>query len=233
MASNVVIAFDLDDTLYKERDYVLNAYLKILQRYAGEVCRASENCDFGEFAKNEDVISLCQNFLAHEKPYEAFDYLAAHLPGTDVEEMKAIYRSGDIPLKDTEGACDTLAYLKDKGYTTAIITDGFSQRQRRKISALGIEHLIDHILISEETGYDKTSAIPFRRLQEKCPDAKRFVYIGDNPAKDFYHPNTMGWDTVMVFDAARRNIHPQNLRLPQSYLAHTSLMALSYLKNVF
>ena len=117
MASNVVIAFDLDDTLYKERDYVLNAYLKILQRYAGEVCRASENCDFGEFAKNEDVISLCQNFLAHEKPYEAFDYLAAHLPGTDVEEMKAIYRSGDIPLKDTEGAHDMLAYLKDKGIT--------------------------------------------------------------------------------------------------------------------
>jgi len=36
--------------------------------------------------------------------------------------------------------------------------------------------------------------------------ASRFVYVGDNPTKDFIAPNRLGWITVMV--RHERNLHP-------------------------
>ena len=35
----------------------------------------------------------------------------------------------------------------------------------------------------------------------------RFVYVGDNPAKDFVAPNAMGWTTIMIRRPGARLIH--------------------------
>jgi putative hydrolase of the HAD superfamily len=40
---------------------------------------------------------------------------------------------------------------------------------------------------------------------EAHPAAARFLYVGDNPDKDFLAPNRLGWTTVMVRD--ERNLH--------------------------
>ncbi len=37
--------------------------------------------------------------------------------------------------------------------------------------------------------------------------AERFVYVGDNPAKDFVVPNARGWISVMVERPGHRRIH--------------------------
>ena len=209
MGNKTVIAFDLDDTLYKERDYVFSAYREIT-RYYGDIVP-------------DDVK---EKFFSFAKPYEAFDFLAAAVPGTDVEKMKEIYRSGNVPLADTECALETLTSLKDSGFRVAIITDGFSARQRKKIQSLKLDAVTDCIIISEETGCDKHSPVPFRLLQETFPDASRFCYVGDNPEKDFYHPNIMGWNTAMIFDGKKQNIHSQNNAPTALHKAKTTLMSL-------
>ena len=43
-----------------------------------------------------------------------------------------------------------------------------------------------------------------------------FVFVGDNPAKDFVVGNTMGYPTFMLMDDGR-NIHKQNVKVPKEY----------------
>ena len=215
MKNNTVIAFDLDDTLYKERDYVLAAYRLILERY-------------GDYVAD----NVKSTFLSIAKPYEAFEYFCRQVPQADIEEIKLLYRSGNIPLEDTEGAIPLLEYLKSYGYITAVITDGFSARQRAKLSSLGIGNLIDAVIISEETGFDKHTPEPFLGLMEINPDAERFYYIGDNPDKDFYYPNIMGWHTVMILDNYSYNIHIQHTLLNPSFSAKTIVTSLSAVKHL-
>ena len=40
------------------------------------------------------------------------------------------------------------------------------------------------------------------------PEASRFIYVGDNPAKDFVVPAMLGWDTYCL-RSRPGNIHPQ------------------------
>ena len=216
MKNSAIIAFDLDDTLYKERDYVISAYREIT-RYYGDIVP--------EDTKNK--------FYSFTKPYEAFEFLAAAVPETNAEIMKDIYRSGNVTLADTEGAAETLACLKNKGFRIAIITDGFSVRQRGKINALKLNNLADCIIISEETGCDKHSPVPFRLLQNTFKDACRFCYIGDNPEKDFYHPNIMGWSTVMIFDGKKQNIHTQDNAPTALHKSKTTIMSLKETLKLF
>ncbi len=214
MKNNTVIAFDLDDTLYKERDYVIAAYRTIIERYGSEMCDADRAL-----------------FMSYSKPYEAFEFFCSKVPGSDIENLKTIYRSGSVPIKDTEGAEDLLRYLKSQGYATAVITDGFSARQRAKLHTLGIDSLIDTVIISEETGFDKHTPKPFELLEKLYPDADVFYYIGDNPEKDFYYPNISGWHTIMISDTNNHNIHTQHTLQKPAYNAKTTLMSLAELKK--
>ena len=35
--------------------------------------------------------------------------------------------------------------------------------------------------------------------------------VGDNPSKDFYHPNLLGWTTIMLRDREGINVPSQDL----------------------
>ena len=114
----------------------------------------------------------------------------------------------DIHLEDDVVA--TLDALKTAGCTMALITDGRSVQQRNKIAALGLNRWIadEDIVISEEIGSEKPDEANYRRIMNLHPDADKFVYIGDNPKKDFIAPNRLGWTTVCLLDNGE-NIHPQ------------------------
>ena len=53
----------------------------------------------------------------------------------------------------------------------------------------------------------------------------RYVYVGDNPRKDFLAPNSLGWFTVGIRSSGR-NIHPQELdgapegQMPDLWIDH-------------
>jgi putative hydrolase of the HAD superfamily len=71
---------------------------------------------------------------------------------------------------------------------------------------------------------------------QRNPDEKRFVYIGDNPKKDFYWANRLGWTTIMLLDNGR-NIHHQaeviaSLENPHEYLAQYTIKHLTDLDTV-
>lgn len=181
---DTLVAFDFDDTLYKEADYVDSVFREI---------------SGGNIVKYEKLKSI-------GSPYEAFDSLDVESKNAAVE----LYRSGRVSLDDTEGAFQVLSFFRECGAVIAVVTDGWTCRQKEKINRLGLTGLIDSILVSEEIGADKLSGKAFEILEKCYSGKKNKFYIGDNPAKDFIRANERGWITVMVADDGR-NIHSQNL----------------------
>ena len=56
-------------------------------------------------------------------------------------------------------------------------------------------------------------------MMERNPAEHRFVYVGDNPAKDFRWPNALGWLTVQLDDPDGVNIHSQAIDVPADFHA--------------
>lgn len=194
-----VICFDLDDTLYKEFDYLKSAYWEIAFHAAqGDKLLADKAYGVMLQAYNDggNAFLRLNELLGAETPVG--EYLAmyrTHLPNIHLDREIA-------ELLDT---------LKAAGCTLGLITDGRSVQQRNKIVALGLDRWIaeENIIISEEIGSEKPSEANYRRLMEWHPDAERFVYVGDNPKKDFAAPNRLGWETVCLLDNGE-NIHTQD-----------------------
>ncbi len=196
-----LIAFDLDDTLFKEMCYVASGYMAV----AESVAKAT--------GANATVL---YDILEKNRPlgYEAIAEHIKGLPGSEmvsVESMTEIYNTHTPDIMLSEGAESVLPALKEAGHTLALITDGASQRQRAKIKALGLDRFFapEAILISEETGGDKSTEIPWRAAEARF-GAESFIYVGDNPAKDFRVPNLRGWQTVMLRDREGKNVHTQH-----------------------
>ena len=219
-----VVVFDLDDTLYKEQDYLQSSYReiagKIESQYAlkGVFDRMLRWWQEGENVFQR-LIGYCQQSTFNSQPSLTLDNLLA------------IYRSHVPAIRlDEETKC-----LLDRLYQYAVlglITDGRSLTQRHKIEALGLSAYMDErdILISEEMGFEKPSKAAYRHFMERYP-SYTYYYIGDNPAKDFVAPNHLGWTTVCLLDDGR-NIHQQDFCLSQEMLPQHNISHLSEIENI-
>jgi putative hydrolase of the HAD superfamily len=98
----------------------------------------------------------------------------------------------------------------------AIITDGRSVTQRAKISALSLNDYTSDIYISEEVGHEKPDPYSFVKIFDKYRGFQ-FLYIGDNPQKDFLSPNMLGWTTICRLDDGQ-NVHKQFFKLELQYM---------------
>ncbi len=194
-----LLVFDLDDTLYKERDYV---------RSGRRAVANAVGTDLGV-----DAAGLMEAMEAAADAFDALTALTAGLPGSDrwpVSRMVEVYRAHKPEISLDSDTRSVLASLSER-HTLAIITDGNTVRQHTKIEALGLLEFFapDNIYVSDDAGSDKSTPIPFAEMERRHPDALRRYYIGDNLAKDFRWAGLRGWHTVMLLDAAGHNIYPQ------------------------
>lgn len=176
------VIFDLDDTLYGEKQYVRSGYRKI-----------------AEFLNDNTAEEKLWSYFLEGKP--AIDEYLAEDNKTDLKDKcLEIYRNQmpDITLYD--GVSELINELKAKGIKIGIITDGRVEGQKNKIKSLGLDELIDDIIITDELGgvqFRKPNDISFRIMQcrWKLP-FEQIVYVGDNPSKDFKAPNQLGMRSV-------------------------------------
>lgn len=225
---SVLIAFDLDDTLYKERDFVASGYRAVAHTVA------AENSIFDY----DEMLHLMDN-----APVNAFDSLEEYIATRSrhhgitckigIPEMVSIYRN-HFPDIAAEESIAVLKELKSSGYRLAIITDGRKITQSNKIKALGLDEIVApaNISISEAIGGEKSTSLPFERMMRLNPDIDSFVYVGDNPIKDFQWPNRLGWTTIQLLDNGL-NIHSQSIPLPTTdYAPQQSIPALTTLTDI-
>lgn len=193
------IVFDLDDTLYKERDFVRSGRHAVANAFA-------------------PVVGLDIDFLINvmDGAEDAFDALL-NLPafkshGITITDLLNVYRLHKPDLVLPDESREVIEALISAGCQVALITDGRQTTQRNKIAALGLDRIIDPslIVVSEEIGADKTTAIPFETIMNRTI-ASKYFYVGDNPAKDFRQARKLGWTTIMPRDVDNVNVHSQDL----------------------
>lgn len=66
------------------------------------------------------------------------------------------------------------------------------------------------IVISEEFETEKPHIHNFKHFENQYGNHYRYVYIADNPFKDFVGPNALGWISIYLLDDGR-NINKQRL----------------------
>lgn len=203
-----VICFDLDDTLYKEIDYLKSAYREIVKYAAGQCTGCSDSVN------NLAIKAYNRMFDAYREGQNAFEelnkFLGLELP---ISDYLYIYRNHKPKIALSEDIVRTLEALKTEGVRIGLITDGRSVQQRSKIEALGLSRWIDEkdMVISEEFGSEKPALANYEYFMERYPEYHDFTYVGDNLKKDFLAPNSLGWMTVCLKDDGR-NIHRQETK---------------------
>ena len=173
------VIFDLDDTLYSEKEYVRSGY-KAVSDYLG-----------GEY---EDKL-----WSFFEEGKWAIDELLRDLGREDEKaEVLNIYRSHKPNIHPYPGVTEMIEALKAKGIRIGIITDGRPAGQRNKLEALGLD--VDDVIITDELGgvqFRKPCDIAFRIMMTRWRlNPADVVYVGDNPAKDFHAPQQLGMKSL-------------------------------------
>ena len=195
-----VFILDLDDTLYKEIDFLKSAYREIAM-----IIGHPEAFDF-----------MLDSYLYEDNTFKSV-IDKYHLKFT-VGQLLDIYRNHKPDISLEQDTATTLDALKSSGAIMCLLTDGRSLTQRNKIEAFGLNRWFadEDILISEEFGYGKPSIECYQYFLDRYPDAQ-FTVIGDNPAKDFLTPNRLGWMTICL-QSNGLNIHKQDIEVTIDYL---------------
>ena len=170
---------DLDDTLYPERDYVKSGFFAV----AADIERR-----FGVRGVADKMLDLFDKERA-DVYGRTLDAFGIDRDDALIKEFVETYRTHKPNIKLADDVRETLARLRAAGYKLGIITDGEPNRQREKISALGLDKLVDGIIVTDELGgeaYRKPNPKAFELMLDKLGvAAEEAAYVGDNPKKDF------------------------------------------------
>lgn len=175
------VIFDLDDTLYSEKEYIRSGYKAVSEFLGG---------------KYEDKLWY---YFEAGKP--AIDELLKEIHREDEREMVlSIYRNHKPQISLYDNVIEIIQEMKNREIKIGIITDGRTKGQRNKIEALGLEKMMDDIIITDELGgtqFRKPCDIAFRIMQNRWRlPANKIMYIADNPVKDFQAPQKLGMKSV-------------------------------------
>ena len=203
------VILDLDDTLYPEKSYVKSGYQAVAEfletnykvteadtiiAETNNVITKSDNkitCDIIEkklwnyFTEGKNAIDeLLSELGQQEKKQECLDIYRNHMP--------------KINLYD--GARELIETLKAKEIKVGIITDGRVNGQKNKITALGLNEIVNDIIITDELGgeqFRKPNDIAFRIMQCRWGlPYEEIAYVGDNMIKDFQAPRQLGMRSI-------------------------------------
>lgn len=186
------VVFDLDDTLYPEREFVRGG-MRAAAAWAQRTLATDADEAFGE---------LWGSFEAGARGDTFNRWLAQRGAGTEanVAGMVSAYRHHRPDLSPYPDVLPVLEGLRG-GHRLGLITEGVTSVQQAKIEALGLQDLLpEQVILGEDLrGEWKPSRRPFDRwLEGKGLRPGEVVYVGDNPAKDFLGARRGGWSSVRV-----------------------------------
>jgi putative hydrolase of the HAD superfamily len=183
--------FDLDDTLYMERDYVRSGFRHVAEAVASDLHPSNTIFDF--------LWGLFEQGVRGD----TFDRLVAAFPSIPMtaEQLVACYRSHLPAIRLLDGAHDVIESLAAGGCRVGLLSDGPLASQDAKVKALGLEAVLSPVVLTSAWGH--TFSKPHPRGYEQFPEHwrlehERLVYVADNPEKDFVTPKRLGWRTIRL-----------------------------------
>ncbi|WP_274629288.1 HAD family hydrolase [Arvimicrobium flavum] len=188
----LTIIFDLDDTLYLERDYVRSGFAAV-----------------GDWLEQETGVggfsASCQRLFDAGRRSRIFQKaLVLHSIDPDptlVELLIGVYRSHSPAINLAPDAARYLETRRRTSLPSGLITDGPCGTQQRKVHALGIAEQLDLLVYTDALapGCGKPHPRAFEVTEAwAAPTGLPLAYVADNPTKDFLTPRQRGWLSVQV-----------------------------------
>ena len=184
------VIFDIDGTIYS---YVTNDKIAVesLCKFAEKNLNVAEK-DFRAVYKEARRIvkeeRLTDGGARHSRVlfFQTALELLGKNPFCHVLEMYDIYWNNFLAnMQPFDGAAEFIKKLKGAGVKIALCTDMTAHIQYRKIKQLGLNHFIDFMVTSEETGLEKPARVMFELALKKMKvTAAETAYFGDSPERD-------------------------------------------------
>ena len=203
--TNYVVVFDLDDTLYLEKNYQLSGFETLIE-FLSSLYPVEKQKLEKIVMRGGDVL---KNF-AHEVGFPSIK-----------ESLLWFYRLHTPKILLNPAIKLLLEKLESNDICIVILTDGRSITQRQKLIALGLDKY-PFFISDEYGGLVKPNNERFKLIEKKF-SAKKYVYVGDNVEKDFIAPNELGWLSMGLmpqhdFIHSSNKIEPTKTQLPQVWL---------------
>lgn len=179
------VLFDLDDTLYSRVDAARGVFHGMFKTHLYK----SADDSFIEEAVSYMMKHIKPNSMVHEDTFEALlKKYPSEIPYNRKNCLDYYYEHISEFAKPDKEAFEIIKRLRSMGIKTAVVTNITPDRldsQKAKIKALGLEKIMDLIVMSGEIGIHK----PDKRIYEYAADAlgvlpSECVFVGDDPNSD-------------------------------------------------
>jgi putative hydrolase of the HAD superfamily len=186
-----VVAFDIDDTLYLERDYVRSGFRAVdgwCQEHLGRSGFGASAWEAFQQGARRDIFD------------RVLRQWGVPIEPSLIGQLVDVYRRHDPQIDLLPDAAECLARLRGR-VKLAAISDGPPASQQAKVRRLGLDRWMDEIVLTGVLGpgFEKPSPKAFLKIQETFQCAgSQCVYVADNPAKDFRGPRQLGMTAIRV-----------------------------------
>ncbi|MGP2440307.1 HAD family hydrolase [Streptomyces sp. JW3] len=178
--------FDLDGTLVDRRAAVADAIADLVHDHAyGPEIERWLRTELADTADREDFVRLREVFGVGEDP--------GHLWRVYVDRMASAVTCRPAVL-------DSLAALKEAGWSVGVATNGASDIQRAKLRATGLAELVDGIAASGDIDVRKPDPRLFELAAARCGTqlSAGDWMTGDNPETDIAGGAAAGLRAIWV-----------------------------------
>jgi putative hydrolase of the HAD superfamily len=185
------VVFDLDDTLFPEKEFVLSGF-RAVDRWLKEQRLAD-----GFYAQAQALLEAGIRGRIFDM---ALQQLGLASPADLVSKMVQVYRHHAPQLSPYADASEVVHHYRGY-YKLGLITDGYLEVQKQKVTALALASAFDAIVYSDALGREfwKPSPAPFLKMMECLGlSGAECLYVGDNPLKDFLPARRLNWATVRI-----------------------------------
>jgi putative hydrolase of the HAD superfamily len=174
----MVIVFDLDDTLYDEIDFVKSGFKEI-----------------SKYLKNNVYYNFMLDIFYQEGSGTVFNALIdKYNIQTPLQKLIEIYRFHTPTLSLSRETIELLEFAQK--FQTALISDGHYIMQQNKFNALKLHKYIEYPIFTDFYHTKKPNLKPYQMIMEYYKGKDTFIYISDNPKKDFFAVQELNWTGI-------------------------------------
>ena len=152
--------------------------------------------------------------------------------GTEIKDS----RGATLEAELIPGAEKMVRGLVERGYTIALVADGYADTFRNALTQHNLYHLFSARAISEEVGVDKPDPRIFRVALDQLgidkSDYGRVVMVGNNLERDIKGANLLGIKSIFLRWSPRRSKTPADQSEAPAYSIETPEELLSLMDRL-
>ncbi|MHA2392469.1 MAG: TIGR02253 family HAD-type hydrolase [Promethearchaeota archaeon] len=216
-----LIGFDLDDCLFdstglsdrariKGIDAMIDLGLKLEKEKAVRILKeivkeygSNSSKHYNYFIRRLNQIDDGTHYITYNERHK---FIAAAVMAYHEEKVKSIRLYDDVE--------ECLRRIKNLFIKTSIITDGIPIKQYEKILRLGIDKLIDFVIVSDEIGIKKPNPKLFKYWLKKFGlNGTETIYIGDRIDKDIVPANVNNIYSVYLHRGGKYDFYSSDVKV--------------------